>query len=61
MCVFVIPNMRQIIWSAALKQKGSGPVYSHGETERENDTMQFVGLSSAHSSTLLYGRVKVVN
>lgn len=30
-CVCVIPNVRQVIWSAALKQKASGPVYSHGE------------------------------
>lgn len=38
----VIPNVRQIIWSAALKQKGCGPVYSHGEAtfgqERENES-----------------------
>lgn len=41
-CVCVIPNVRQIIWSAALKQRGSGPVHSHGEAtfgqERENET-----------------------
>lgn len=29
--------------------------------ERERETSQLVGPSDAHSSTLLYGRVKVVN
>lgn len=29
--VCVIPNVRQIVWSVALKQKGSGLIYSHGQ------------------------------
>lgn len=41
--VCVRPNMRPIIWFAALKQRGSGPVYSQGEApfsqKRENETM----------------------
>lgn len=66
-----IPYTRQIIWSAAFKQKASGSVYSHGKStfsqERKNETMQPVGLWKAHSTTLLYGErragggVKVVN
>lgn len=50
------PNVRQIIWSAALKQKVSGPVYSRGEAtlsqQKETEITQFVGLSNVHSSTL---------
>lgn len=60
MLACVIPNMRQIIWSAALKQKGSGPVYSQRKARRENDTME---LSSIFNTALWKGGgwVKVVN
>jgi len=49
--VCVIPNVRQIIWSAALKQKGSGPVYSHGEAtlaQERGERRELVGLTPPH-------------
>lgn len=52
--IFLISTARQIIWSAALRQKGLWSSFLPWDAYLELGEREFVGLSGAHSSTLLY-------